>query len=100
MAPPAHTEPEKWAQMKQLADDHLSHEAIAEAGLLSKEGVDALFARHDDPATTDADRVQMDAVINHLLGVQMLHRMFVAADVPAQAQAEAERLGWRVPVVA
>jgi asparagine synthase (glutamine-hydrolysing) len=37
-------------------------------------------------------------VINHLLGVQMLHRMFVAADVPAQAEAEAERLGWRVPV--
>ena len=96
MAPPAHTEPEKWAQMKQLADDYLSDEAIDAAGLLSKEGVRALFARHDDPATTDAERVQMDAVINHLLGVQMLHRMFVAADVPAQAREQADRLGWRV----
>ena len=96
MAPPAHTEPEKWAQMKQLADDYLSDEAIDAAGLLSKEGVGALFARHDDPATTDAERVQMDAVINHLLGVQMLHRMFVAADVPAQAREQADRLGWRV----
>ena len=96
MAPPAHTEPEKWAQMKQLADDYLSDEAIDAAGLLSKEGVSALFARHDDPATTDAERVQMDAVINHLLGVQMLHRMFVAADVPAQAREQADRLGWRV----
>ena len=96
MAPPAHTEPEKWAQMKQLADDYLSDEAIDSAGLLSKEGVSALFARHDDPATTDAERVQMDAVINHLLGVQMLHRMFVAADVPAQAREQADRLGWRV----
>ena len=38
----------------------------------------------------------MDAVINHLLGVQMLHRMFVAEDVPALARREAERLGWRV----
>ena len=46
--------------------------------------------------TTDAERVQMDAVINHLLGVQMLHRMFVAADVPAQARKQADRLGWRV----
>ena len=96
MAPPAHTEPEKWAQMKQLADDYLSDEAIEAAGLLSPEGVRALFARHDDPKTTDAERVQMDAVINHLLGVQMLHRMFVAADVPAQARQQAERLGWRV----
>ena len=96
MAPPAHTEPEKWTQMKQLADDYLSDEAIDAAGLLSKEGVRALFARHDDLATTDAERVQMDAVINHLLGVQMLHRMFVAADVPAQAREQADRLGWRV----
>ncbi|EAR17811.1 putative asparagine synthetase protein [Synechococcus sp. WH 7805] len=96
MAPPAHTEPEKWAQMKQLADDYLSDEAIDAAGLLSKEGVRTLFARHDDPVTTDAERVQMDAVINHLLGVQMLHRMFVAADVPAQAREQADHLGWRV----
>ena len=82
--------------MKQLADEYLSHQAIEASGLLSKEGVQALFARHDDTATTDADRVQMDAVINHLLGVQMLHRMFVAEDVPALARREADRLGWRV----
>ena len=96
MAPPAHTEPEKWAQMQQLADDYLSDSAIDEAGLLSKEGVRALFARHGDPGTTDAERVQLDAVINHLLGVQMLHRMFVATDVPALARDAADRLGWRV----
>ena len=70
------------------------------AGMLSKNGVRALFDRHDSPETTEADRVQMDAVINHLLGVQMLHRMFVAADVPQQARQEAERLGWRIPVEA
>jgi len=96
MAPPAHSEPEKWEQMKQLAADYLSDAAIEEAGLLSTAGVRALFARHEDPATTDAERVQMDAVINHLLGVQMLHRMFVAADVPTLARQEADRLGWRV----
>ena len=98
MAPPAHTEPDKWAQMQNLAADYLSDEAIDAAGLLSKSGVKALFDRHDSPETTEADRVQMDAVINHLLGVQMLHRMFVATDVPQQARQEAERLGWRIPV--
>lgn len=97
MAPPAHTESEKWEQMKRLADDYLSDQAIDEAGLLSKAGVQSLFARHKDPATTDSDRVQMDAMINHLLCVQMLHRMFVATDVPAQARQAAEQLGWRVP---
>ena len=96
MAPPAHTEPEKWEQMKRLADDFLSDEAIESAGLLSLQGVRSLFARHEDPATSDAERVQMDAVINHLLGVQMLHRMFIANDVPALARQEADRLGWRV----
>ena len=96
MAPPAHTEPDKWNQMRQLADDYLSDAAIAEAGLLSAEGVRDLFARHEDPATTDADRVQMDALINHLLGVQMLHRMFIATDVPAQARQKADSLGWHV----
>ena len=42
----------------------------------------------------------MDAVINHLLGVQMLHRMFVASDLPELARQEADRLGWRTPVPA
>ena len=82
--------------LHQIHRDYLSDEAIDAAGLLSKAGVRALFARHEDPATTDAERVQMDAVINHLLGVQMLHRMFVAEDVPALARREADRLGWRV----
>jgi asparagine synthase (glutamine-hydrolysing) len=82
--------------MRQLADDYLSDAAIAEAGLLSAEGVRDLFARHEDPATTDADRVQMDALVNHLLGVQMLHRMFIATDVPAQARQKADALGWHV----
>ncbi|MEB3261523.1 MAG: asparagine synthase C-terminal domain-containing protein, partial [Cyanobacteriota bacterium] len=98
MAPPAHTEPKKWQQMKELANTYLSDEAIAEAGLLSAEGVRNLFARHDDPATSDADRVQMDAVINHLLGVQMLHRLFIATDIPAKARAMADELGWHPEV--
>jgi asparagine synthase (glutamine-hydrolysing) len=80
--------------MKELANTYLSDEAIAEAGLLSTDGVRNLFARHDDPATSDADRVQMDAVINHLLGVQMLHRMFIASDIPAKARSMADELGW------
>ena len=73
--------------------------AIEEAGLLSRQGVRDLFARHDSPQTSESEKVQMDAVINHLLGVQIMHRLFVADDVPARARAEADRLGWRVEPV-
>jgi asparagine synthase (glutamine-hydrolysing) len=96
MAPPAHTDPKKWQAMKILADEYLGDSAIEEAGLLSVEGVKQLFELHDNPDTSVATQVQLDAVINHMLSVQILHRQFVATDIPAQAQKKAEELGWMV----
>ena len=95
MAPPAHTDPGKWAAMRVLAERHLNPETIAQAGLLDSQGVDALFALHDAPDTSVATQTQLDAVINHLLGVQILHERFIAADIPAQARRQAAELGWR-----
>lgn len=94
MAPPAHTDPKKWAAMKALANQYLSPSAIEQAGLLDVDGVRSLFELHERPDTPVSTQVQLDAVINHLLGVQILHEHFVAADVPAQAQARARELGW------
>jgi len=94
MAPPAHTDPKKWQAVKDLAADYLSDEAIEEAGLLDAAGVQQLFALHENPQTSAATQVQLDAVINHMLSVQILHRQFVATDVPQQAQKRAEALGW------
>jgi asparagine synthase (glutamine-hydrolysing) len=34
-------------------------------------------------------------VINHLIGVQVLHRHFITTDIPAEARRKAEQLGWR-----
>ncbi len=100
MAPPAHTDPHKWAAMRALADEYLSPERIQEAGVLSVEGVNALFAQHEDKTLTAATQNRLDALINHLLGVQILHRHFIASDVPAQARAKAEALNWRADQVA
>jgi len=94
MAPPAHTDPKKWAAVEALAADYLSETAIADAGLLDTAGVKALFDLHEQKGTDAATRVQLDAVINHLLGVQILHRSFVAEDVPAQARKHASQLKW------
>jgi len=94
MAPPAHTDPEKWQAMKALSDKYLNDDAIEHAGLLDKDGVKALFALHEDENTPVATQVKLDAVINHLLGVQILHHRFVDNDVPAMAAQRASELGW------
>ncbi|MGD8546661.1 MAG: asparagine synthase (glutamine-hydrolyzing) [Thiohalophilus sp.] len=96
MAPPAHTDPEKWAALRALADVYLSDEAIDEAGILDKNGVKALFELHDAEDTTASTQVKLDAVINHMLGVQVLHKHFVATDVPALARQKADEYGWTV----
>ena len=98
MAPPAHTQSDSWAQMKLLASKYLSKEAIMEADILCPKGVDHLFARYESPQTSRADLVQMDALINHLLSIQILHNLFIKEDIPAKARQEAERLGWRIPL--
>lgn len=94
MAPPAYTDKTKWQQMRTLAADYLSQAAIEETGLLSYAGVCDLFDQHDDPSITAADQVQYDAIINHLLGVQILHKHFIQQDVPKLAAEQARKLGW------
>jgi len=95
MAPPAHTDPKKWAAVQDLAARHLTPSAIADAGVLDHAGVTALFKLHEAPESGTATQVQLDASINHLLGVQILHQHFVASDIPRRARETASRLGWR-----
>ena len=96
MAPPAHTDPKKWQAMKALAEEYLNESAIEEAGLLNVSGVKSLFDTHENPETSTATQVQLDAVINHMLSVQILHKHFVETDIPAQAYEKAQELGWLV----
>ena len=95
MAPPAHTDPQKWQAMRSLAQRHLNPETVAAAGLLDPQGVAALIKLHEAPDTSAATQTQLDAVINHMIGVQILHERFVAGDIPAEARRKAQQLGWR-----
>jgi len=96
MAPPAHTDPKKWAALKALADKYLSDEAIDAAGILDKQGVKALFELHESEDTTASTQVKLDAVINHMIGIQILHQHFIATDVPSLARQKADEYGWKV----
>ncbi|MFQ5645167.1 MAG: asparagine synthetase B family protein, partial [Thiogranum sp.] len=95
MAPPAHTDPKKWRAMQALASRYLNPDSLAEAGLLDADGVAALLKLHEAPTTSAATQTQLDAVINHLIGVQVLHKHFIASDIPAQARRKAAELGWQ-----
>ncbi|PPS43997.1 asparagine synthase (glutamine-hydrolyzing) [Chroococcidiopsis sp. TS-821] len=94
MAPPSHTDPIKQRAMQALSATYLSKQAIQEAGLLDAAGVQKILQRHGDANTPVSDRVQLDAIINHMLSVQMLHKHFVGNDVPAVARDRAKERGW------
>ncbi|MCK7458323.1 asparagine synthase (glutamine-hydrolyzing) [Idiomarina aminovorans] len=96
MAPPAHTDPEKWKAVEKLAHQFLNEDFVKSAGLLDYDEVVRTFERHQDDNVPKEERVQLDAVINHMLGVQVLYHHFVATDVPKQARQRASELGWTV----
>jgi asparagine synthase (glutamine-hydrolysing) len=96
MAPPAHTDPKKWEAMRDLARRHLNPYTLDAAGLLDVQGVEALFRLHEAPDTSAATQTQLDAVINHLIGVQVLHQHFIVKDIPTLARRRAAELGWHV----
>ncbi len=98
MAPPAHTDQKKSAALERLTHRYLSAEAIKQSELLDFEGVSALFDEHRDSETPHARLVQLDAIINHLVGVQILDELFIQADIPKQAREKAESLGWHAGV--
>jgi len=51
--------------------------------------------RHEARDTPVAIQVKLDAVINHLVGIQILRKHFVQTDVPQYAQKRAVELGWQ-----
>ncbi|MFC7047607.1 asparagine synthase (glutamine-hydrolyzing) [Emcibacter nanhaiensis] len=96
MAPPATVNKDKWSAMMELAADFLSEKAVLEAGVLDPSGVQRLITEAQEDTTPRARLVQLDAMINHMLGVQILHRNMIAADIPALAAKRAQDLGWVV----
>ncbi|MEQ8353066.1 MAG: asparagine synthase (glutamine-hydrolyzing) [Leptospiraceae bacterium] len=97
MAPPAHTDPKKLKALKDMAADFLSDEAIEKSGFLDKQGIKTLFERYESSSTPAHELVQLDALVNHVIGIQVLHHNFVQQDIPRVARETANRLGWHAP---
>lgn len=75
MAPPAHTDPTKMKLLEELIEQYANWDKLKSAGLLDAERVSNFFDeyRKDTDATV---LVRKDALLNHILGVQILNHLF------------------------
>lgn len=96
MAPPAHTDQAKWQKLKSLINKFCSQEKLEEAKLIDADYLALLIRKQEDSRTEDAEKVQIDAILNHALGVMLLHHHFVAQDISQLAYEKAQALGWVV----
>ena len=76
MAPPGHTENNKRWALQRLIEEFMGKDQIKAAGLFDAGRLETFikgYFQDNDPTSL----VRKDAIMNHLLGLQMLHRQFV-----------------------
>ncbi|QJR82647.1 asparagine synthase (glutamine-hydrolyzing) [Alteromonas pelagimontana] len=96
MAPPAHTDDAKWKKLKALLNKYASRDQVEAAGLLDADYLESLVTKQESDATEVSDKVQIDAILNHALGVMILHHHFIERDIPTYAYEQAQSMGWVV----
>ncbi len=82
MAPPGHTEKKKQVALQSLIDHYLAPGKVEEAGIFDPKQIEKFLFEYD----RDTDTVSLtrkDALINHLLGLQIMHDQFVAGNRPS-----------------
>ncbi len=75
MAPPAHTDEKKKARVQELISSFLNRDAVARCGILSPDKV-GQFIKDYEADTDPTSLVRKDALLNHLLGLHILHAKF------------------------
>lgn len=78
MAPPAHTDEKKKRALQKLFDTYLNDEMIEEAGIFDVKRMND-FVKEYSKETDPVALVRKDALINHILGLQILHTLFIAS---------------------
>jgi asparagine synthase (glutamine-hydrolysing) len=84
MAPPAYTDEKKLAGIEALIGEYLSPRAVNEAGLFDPRRIEGFLdglRRDTDPVS----QTRKDAILNHLLCLQILHHRFIAGPRPGTA---------------
>ena len=79
MAPPGHTEKKKQNALQHLFDDYLNKDKIKDAGIFDPDRLDQFigdYQQDKDPVSL----VRKDALINHILGLQILNEQFLKSN--------------------
>ncbi|WP_445361688.1 asparagine synthase (glutamine-hydrolyzing) [Microbulbifer sp. EKSA005] len=94
MAPPVETVTGAWTWVQRVIEKFLSPKEVNLAGLLRYSEIDTLIQEYKIPTLHRSKKVQLDAMLNHILGVQILYKRFIEADLPLLAQEKSFHLGW------
>jgi asparagine synthase (glutamine-hydrolysing) len=76
MSPPAHTEENKRRALDQLMEEYMSNGDIKDAGIFDPRRL-STFIDHYRSDKDPVSLVRKDALINHILGLQVLHQQFI-----------------------
>ncbi len=79
MAPPAHTDERKRKAVEDLVASHMTPDHVRNAGLFDVDRIEGFlqsWRTEGDPARATRN----DILVNHLLGLHLLHELFVAGD--------------------
>ena len=84
MAPPSHTDERKRTAAQQLVAAHLDRDQVRAAGILDPDAL-AGFLTDRERQHSGAEAIRGDIVLNHVLGLHLLHQEFTptARGVPA-----------------
>ena len=82
-----HKNKKDWQKSQTQRDQEIAEQRKEVNDLLNK-----FFSSELDAS----EKVQLDAIINHLLSVQILYKIFIIEDIPDKAQKMADNLGWKV----
>ncbi|WHI46874.1 asparagine synthase (glutamine-hydrolyzing) [Microbulbifer sp. TRSA001] len=96
MAPPVDTVSGAWNWVHEIIEEYVTPVKVESAGLLQYSAIDRLIKEYKAPSIARSKKVQLDAMLNHILGVQILNRQFIEADLPSLAQKKASLLGWHL----
>lgn len=80
MAPPGHTEMKKRLALNQLIEEYMNEQSIKDAGLFDP-GRLSQFMEAYRQDTDPVSLVRKDALINHLLGLHILHNQFIKKEI-------------------
>lgn len=79
MSPPAHTEEKKRMALKLLMDNYMDDGSIKDTGIFDEKRLTNFITAYQND-TDPVSLVRKDALINHILGLQILYKQFVTGE--------------------